>query len=147
MQFFKTLADAFSTLTLSDYLILFTTIFLVALTIIYANFKTWFRHFKLIQGMSLCGVLMFVFLVSIPVLNALHVALPTWMQKLVPGTLIIHFIAALICVISAIVQAVWRERHTKFFIKILVNGCKYHKEEMEAAGINVDKLKKMLNIE
>ena len=146
MQFFKTLADAFSTLTLSDYLILFTTIFLVALTIFHANFKTWFKHFNLFQKMFLCGGLVFLFLVSIPILNSFRVALPTWMQKLVPGNLIVHVIAATVWVISAIVQFIWRGRHTKFLIKILVNGCKYHREEMEAAGINVDELKKKFKI-
>lgn len=119
MQFFETIADAFSNLTLSNYLILFTTIFLVVLVILYASFEIWFKHLKLLERAGTCGGLVFLLLVAIPVLAKFNVALPTWLEKLVPGNLTVNLIAAIVCVITAVVKCVWHYRHLKTLVRYL----------------------------
>ena len=66
MQFFETFADAFTTLTLLNYLIIFTTIFLAVIVILYASYNTWFEHSKLLERMFICGEFVLLFLLVVP---------------------------------------------------------------------------------
>jgi len=146
MKFFETIADAFSTLTLSNYLFLFTTIFLVALVILYASFKIWFKHFKLLVRAGTCGVLVILFLAVIPALAEFNVALPTWMEKLVPGNLTVNLIAAIVCVIAAVVKGVWRDRHIKILARCLEKLRMNDPEVFEYAEV-LEKLEKQLRMD